>query len=513
MIFILDLSKYQPDEDGNWTCLGHPEIVLSFSQVNDDICDCPDGSDEPGTAACSGNWFHCRNEGHIPGKLPSSRVNDGVCDYDVCCDGSDEAGLIESLKGTELEFKCENRCKQVHKEYIERIHEERRLLKEASGKRKELIKKATEQRAALKKEIDVKANKVAELKEKLYEKEAALQEVESRESQNKNHKKNTHAEAKPQIVVDAYDVLQKVADAHRKATDDVTKLNAEIERLSKIIETMKVEYNPNFNDPAVKQAIRSYEEYKVNSDEGNAGESSQDVPDVGSVQNVLIGLQDYRAPSAPQSTSLVASTKRKIVKFLEPVLLWLAENGVISYGFESTFGVDTSDYEEDSAELKIHKNIVKKAQDEVSELEKQLEEVQTLHDTEHGPNDILRSLKDTCVADNLGEYVYEFCFYGGAHQKSTKDNSRVDLGKFDNSSYDEAKKTLTLNFENGARCWSGPIRRASITLSCGTESKILQVTEPERCEYFIRGISPAACQEYREDTITTPKLLTVNDEL
>ena len=32
-------------------------------------------------------FFHCTNAGHSPLTLPSSRVNDGVCD---CCDASDE---------------------------------------------------------------------------------------------------------------------------------------------------------------------------------------------------------------------------------------------------------------------------------------------------------------------------------------------------------------------------------------------------------------------------------------
>ncbi|XP_016478067.1 glucosidase 2 subunit beta isoform X1 [Nicotiana tabacum] len=56
-------------------------------RLNDDFCDCLDGTDEPGTAACPAGKFYCRNVGSTPKFMFSSRVNDNICD---CCDGSDE---------------------------------------------------------------------------------------------------------------------------------------------------------------------------------------------------------------------------------------------------------------------------------------------------------------------------------------------------------------------------------------------------------------------------------------
>lgn len=52
-----DAAKFVAARDsGKFPCGG--SIEVPWERVNDDFCDCPDGSDEPGTSACSQGKHH-----------------------------------------------------------------------------------------------------------------------------------------------------------------------------------------------------------------------------------------------------------------------------------------------------------------------------------------------------------------------------------------------------------------------------------------------------------------------
>ncbi|KAJ8724637.1 hypothetical protein PYW08_016111 [Mythimna loreyi] len=113
------MSKYRPNNQNEFTCL-HSDQRIPFEQVNDEFCDCEDGTDEPSTTACVNGTFYCetqyRSKPVSLNKIPSSQVNDGICD---CCDGSDEwksDAVHKLLSQSSSKFyryyvtKCPNNC-------------------------------------------------------------------------------------------------------------------------------------------------------------------------------------------------------------------------------------------------------------------------------------------------------------------------------------------------------------------------------------------------------------------
>ncbi|KAJ0979125.1 hypothetical protein J5N97_014599 [Dioscorea zingiberensis] len=154
-------------------------------KLNDEFCDCPDGTDEPGTSACPEGKFYCRNEGHIPLTIFSSRVNDGICD---CCDGSDEY---------QSGIKCPNTCWKAGKAAQENLKKRIATYLEGVKIRKKDVEKATN--AFAKDEADLAKLKAEEeslrgLVQKLKENKERIDLAEEEERKRKEKEKRLREE-------------------------------------------------------------------------------------------------------------------------------------------------------------------------------------------------------------------------------------------------------------------------------------------------------------------------------
>jgi protein kinase C substrate 80K-H len=134
-----DPTEYSQLAGPTFACADGSRLI-PLARVNDDNCDCADGSDERGTAACahlsSAPAFVCLNPGYLSERIPTSRVADGICD---CCDGADER---------DAPTKCPNTCASRRASAEAAVAERLSGLRAGVSARTSLVAEATATRAA-----------------------------------------------------------------------------------------------------------------------------------------------------------------------------------------------------------------------------------------------------------------------------------------------------------------------------------------------------------------------------
>uniref|UniRef100_A0A6Q2XE46 Glucosidase 2 subunit beta n=1 Tax=Esox lucius TaxID=8010 RepID=A0A6Q2XE46_ESOLU len=170
------LSKRQfYEEEKPFTCLDGSRTI-PFDRVNDDYCDCKDGSDEPGTAACPNGSFHCTNAGFRPAFIPSSRINDGICD---CCDTTDEYNSGAT---------CQNTCRELGRKERESLQKMAEVTREGFMLKQQLIHEAKKGQE----EKQVKLTEFQSTKKGLEEKVEALRTVKEIAEEPEKEAKERH---------------------------------------------------------------------------------------------------------------------------------------------------------------------------------------------------------------------------------------------------------------------------------------------------------------------------------
>ncbi|KAI2607770.1 glucosidase 2 subunit beta [Hypoxylon fragiforme] len=518
-----EFVKFYETKD-TFTCIGHPSISIAASRVNDNSCDCPDGSDEPGTAACalldhlspeqpfpgssSGTTnttnalpgFWCANEGHIGTYVPFMYVNDGVCDYDLCCDGTEEYGNVGGVK-------CENKCAEIGKEW-RRIEKERKEnLERANKRRRTMVKEAKELRRRVEAKVVALAGEVKELETKRDELKAKLDEVELQE-----RFKVVKSEGPGKLGVLAglaKTRVNELRDSLSKVMNERQQLKQKVSELEGILSAFKEEYNPNFNDEGVKKAVRGWEDYAA-----KKTEEAQEQLNEADIQEVMkedgessgINWKEFDEDEATDTDilySFEAYLPEPLREFLHSKItllrVWLIENGILA---------DSGSQKGESRLVKAAREAHDAVANDVNAKRRTLEEQQRDLEKDYGQDEIFRQLQGKCISTEAGEYEYELCWLDKTNQKSKKGGGKTNMGNFDRFDWDEADederhdgkglgrgKRLVLRYENGQHCWNGPNRKTDVWLACAETEELWRISEMEKCVYKMEVGTPAVCEE------------------
>lgn len=237
---------YEPIDANSrkWACLNDSSILLEIDQINDGICDCPDGSDEPGTGACgaSGPQFYCQNNLFIPRFISQSKVNDGVCD---CCDCSDEV-----LAPAEPFYRGSN-CSTLKNSFDELVANELQEYGKGAKALKRLYSDGKIETISVSTTKETLSEDVKTLSEELLKSEMRLNQVKA------GYSEQLRSDNPLLYEYDQIDV-QYIISTINSSFKDIIAISRAYERINEIMEGLQQSYSPSLNDRVVNSNMKRY---------------------------------------------------------------------------------------------------------------------------------------------------------------------------------------------------------------------------------------------------------------
>ncbi|XP_005090114.1 glucosidase 2 subunit beta isoform X2 [Aplysia californica] len=457
----VSLEKASFYEGGTeFKCLSNGRII-PMDHVNDDYCDCEDGSDEPGTSACSNGLFYCENKPYKGSYIMSSRVNDGICD---CCDGSDE------YDGT---ISCENTCEKLFAEI--RAQQEAFREKQEQGYKVKLEYIQKGKRA--------KDEKVARLSELERTKETLVQ-VRNGAEELKNAAEEPEKEAK-----DKHEAAwNAVKEERRKAKEAVVAGEAFAEldvNQDGIVDIPELQNHQEFDiDSDGTVSDEEAKEYLEDSD-------SCDLPTF--TEKIWPNIKEiYKPPSPPEEVPAGEGEEATAA----PV-----EEQPEGSDPEKTEGEDDEekmpDYDEETKKLIAvadeARNNYNDADRKVRDMETEITGIKSYMELDFGPEEEFAALKGQCFEYTDREYTYKLCPFEKTSQRPKAGGMETSLGNWGHWHGPAEDKYDAMKYENGQGCWNGPSRTCHVNFHCGAENALTGASEPSRCEYQFEFTTPARC--------------------
>ncbi|KAI9141502.1 glucosidase II beta subunit-like-domain-containing protein [Paraphysoderma sedebokerense] len=446
-VAISKASLYVP-KNGKFTCLDKSKSI-SFKAVNDDYCDCPDGSDEPGTAACPNFKFHCTNSWHKPAYIPSSRVNDGICDPE-CCDGTDEY---------DGKVKCQNVCKELAAAEKAKKEALIKMRKDGERLRKEYIEYGQKSKNERKLQL-VKLEQDLENAKKEVERLKKLRDVAEeaeRQAQQDLDKQQMTEQCTPQTLTD---LRQKITNLQRHV-DTLIGIIDKLRPLSTQEDAAKDDLST-----AVKTAIDELDTWDAVSPDSDF----EEVKEPEKKENLF-------AQVVEEEESLLD----KVKSYIYPIVGW---------------EVELSPLKKARQEATTARNNLYDGESKQRNLENDLNNLKKKETYDYGDDLEFAKLDDQCYSVNKNEYTYEICPYGSASQKSISGGYSNHLGTWDSTSLVKSPTTnrvVEFQFLNGWSCGGDVNRKARVFLECSDHEELMSAEEPEKCEYHFRFKTVTVC--------------------
>jgi protein kinase C substrate 80K-H len=468
------VSHYDAAEASQtFQCLDGSKTIPFFA-VNDDVCDCPDGSDEPGTPACvtlrngvvaqlPKDWlFQCTNQGFFEQRLPHSRVNDGICD---CCDGSDELGSG---------VLCPNRCVEVEGELARQLEEERKRMQSAAANKAAMTEEIMKRREVLRVALPGQKAEHGKL----------LDELPVLEEKNNTLQKSLES-VREELRV-KYDEWE-AAKAEREtagATEDESSC-------IKWRQTGKCKGD----GPRERDRDKDCNAIIPGKDSGYCECATQDAEDA----SLNDGDDEGGADVGEEST----------VKY------------EFSCGHPDFTCMHVCDNNGEAAVDAIHQEPqhprsyttpeATAAEEALISLRKKLAELEnTIAETEKVLNttvpsteELLRTLEGKTFEMDFQDYTYAVTMFKNVHQRNKGEQSGGTLlgmwKSFAENTYamwaKDAYDLTQMLYDGGMRCWNGVTRKVDIQLVCGPENKLTHIEEPAMCIYRMVFETPALCDD------------------
>lgn len=289
-----------------------------------------------------------------------------------------------------------------------------------------------------------------------------------------------------------------------------------VEALEDILSSLRTGYNPNYQDMAVLEAVRGWEQIAglphindVKKDEDEGGEeplppedqseisdeeTERKIEDILKTNHISLLMEHDKYLHQPQAFPTLMNLHFHLPYPFAQVYDYISSLVSAILGRNSP----TSD----ATEVSRVRQLLSDAETALREVEDRFDSAQRdlgdlFNPERFGKAGEWKKLERLCLEKDTGEYTYEICLFGEARQRANSGGSAHSLGHFSSWKKDEEIGTpgyySRQMYTGGAKCWNGPQRSVQVDLTCGLENELLTIAEPEKCEYLITGTTPALC--------------------